>query len=974
MHLTCLLIFCCVANRNVFAQTTYLNHFTTKNGLPSNHCYYMLQDSKGYIWVSTDAGVSRFDGKAFENFSIDNGLPDNQILQLKEDREGKIWFLALNGKLSYFFNGKIYNEYNDRLLKLLKFNVVIVSFFQDSKGRMWFGTNKNMLVMWDGKSLKKFVSANRYHQYINTVVNEDPSGEIRAYSTQCERIYDGSTFRLLPHRNLPLSFKTTYNLPGGHMAYLDRKGLNLKSGVEQELLYKIDPAILRNDPGYFFINKNHELWLSNADGVYHVSKKGIINTYLKGITCSQVIGDKSDNIWFTTNNGIYMLPKESERIYILDKATGLENDAVKSVLKDSKDRLWLGMSNASIHVVGSDKKQISTLNAGDGKIYNGIRQLALDQPNESIYFASEYGLGVLNHIYGDKPSIRYLKETDNSLFVIKSFSLDKEKKLALALSSGVVVIEDRIHKFEFTSKHFSSNKLFFNNRSYRVYFDRNQDLWFSNINGLSKYSDGRVERYFLDQLVLTNRINDIRELADGTIVLATDGYGIICIKNKKITHLINQKNGLSDNICKRLFVKDNDIWVITNNGVNKIILFGTQPYIETFEYTSALLTDDVNDLYIDHDSVYFATNSGLVYFHYSRNDKIDEAPNVYVSSIVSNKNILSPNEPVLKLLSSSNNISFTYSAIDFQNKEITYRYRLRSNSVWTETKNRRLEFSSLEPGKYTFELSAKTSNSGWSDSVNISFVLEKRFWQTIWFMILVFALAGLAFYKLAVIVTKRQKNKEQEKLLLKNKILMLEQRALQAMMNPHFVFNVMNSIQHYINTKDTTSANKILTGFAKLIRKNLEICTKSYISLEEELEYLELYLSLEKKRFGHKLKYSIQVDERIDRDETRIPSMLLQPYIENAIWHGIMPKEEGGTIEIVMDEKEDGMCITIIDNGIGIDNSLKKNKGKHLSQGMSLTQERINLLNRIEVNQIHIDIAQQGNFGTMVTIEIPFKH
>jgi len=957
----------------VHAQTTYLNHFNTKNGLPSNYCYYTLQDSKGYIWISTDAGVSRFDGRTFENFSINNGLPDNQIIQMKEDREGKIWFLSLNGRLSYFFNGIIYNEYNDKLLKLLKFNVVVVSFFQDSKGNRWFGTNKNMLVMWDGKSLKKFISANVNHQYINTVINEDPSGKIWAYSTQCVRVFDGVTFRLMPHSNLPLSFKTIFNLPNGSMAYMDKEGLNLKNGPEHQFLYQIDPSLLRNDPGYFYINNKREIWLSNAGGVFHINENGLINHYLKGIACSQVISDKQENLWFTTNNGIYMLPKETERIYILNKNYGLESDAVKSVIKDGKGRLWLGMNNANIHVVGTAPKKIETLTAGDSKTYNGIRQLTLDPLHESVYFASEYGLGSFSHIYSQNPEIRHLRETDNFIFVVKSFSLDKDKQLAIALSSGVVVLEDRIGKFEFTSKYFKDNKLFFNNRSYRVYFDRNQDLWFSNVNGLSKYADGRLERYFLDNLALTNRINDIKETSDGTMILATDGYGIVCIKDKKIVHQVDQKNGLSDNICKKLFVRDNAIWVVTNNGINKILLHEGGPSIETFEYTNALLKDDVNDLYIDKDTVYFATNNGLVYFHYAQKNKIDAAPKVYVSSILSNKVVLSLNTPTLMLSPSNNSISFTYSAVDFQNKSITYRYRLKSKANWTETKNRRLEFSSLEPGKYTFELSARTNNSTWSEPQRVPFILQERFWQTTWFMLLIFALAGLAFYKLAVIVTKRQKDKEQEKLLMINKVLMLEQRALQAMMNPHFVFNVMNSIQHYINTKDTTSANKVLTGFAKLIRKNLEICTKSYISLEEELEYLELYLSLEKKRFGNKLKYSIQIGERLDKEEIKIPSMLLQPYIENAIWHGIMPKEDGGNIEIVMEQRNDFMQIKIADDGVGIDNSLKHNKGKHISHGMSLTQERINLLNRIESNKIQIAVAQNGDSGTLVTISIPIK-
>jgi sensor histidine kinase YesM len=191
-------------------------------------------------------------------------------------------------------------------------------------------------------------------------------------------------------------------------------------------------------------------------------------------------------------------------------------------------------------------------------------------------------------------------------------------------------------------------------------------------------------------------------------------------------------------------------------------------------------------------------------------------------------------------------------------------------------------------------------------------------------------------------------------------------------MNPHFVFNVMNSIQHYINTKDTSSANKVLTGFAKLIRKNLEICTKSFISLEEELEYLELYLSLEKKRFGDKLSYRIQVDPLIDKDETFIPSMLLQPYIENAIWHGIMPMDDGGELKIIIEREEElGLTISIIDNGVGINNSLNNKRTEHVSKGMSLTQERVNLLNKIEANPIQILVHQNGISGTSVVITIP---
>ncbi|WEK20792.1 MAG: two-component regulator propeller domain-containing protein [Candidatus Pedobacter colombiensis] len=954
-----------------YSQSTHLQHFSTKNGLPSNNCYYTLQDSKGYIWVATDAGVSRFDGKIFENFSIDDGLPDNQILQLKEDKSGKIWFLALNGELSYFFNGKIYNETNDKLLKLLKFNAVIVSFFQDSKGRIWFGTNKNILVMWDGKTIMKYISADLEHQYTNTFIHEDKSGTIWAFSNECVRVFNNKTFTITAHGTLPLSYKTILNLPDKTLGYIDKNGLNIRTGNKQYLLLKIDTSLLNNDPGYFFLDKNDDLWLSNSNGIYHIEPSGKTTQYLKNISCSQTIKDSKNNMWFTTTSGIYMLPQKDERLYVINKTNGLNSDMVKSLVKDDRNRLWLGLDEGNISLLDLNTYHTTRIQLPDKKKYNVIKHLVYDSLDQTMYFAADYGLGRINNIYGT-PNINYLKETNKRMFVVKSLSLRKDHTLAIALSSGVYILPYRKDKLEFTLLYFKQGIDFFINRAYCVFYDKDQNLWFSNVSGLSEYSNGILYNYSNQNLLLTKRINDIQKLDDGTIVLATDGYGVVFLKNKNVVKVITRKDGLANNICKRLFVKDNYIWVVTNNGINRIPLKNKQRSVESFEYTNAMLADDVNDLFIDDQYAYFATNCGLVYFSYHKENTNHEAPKVLISSIINNKTKLGLNSAMHILAPSNNSITFTYSAIDFQNKTITYRYRLKTESNWTETKSRRLEFPSLEPGDYTFEISSKSNKSNWSTPTRVNFSLKRHFWQTNLFLVAVFLFAGFAFYKVAVVITKMQKNKEQQQLLLKNKILMLEQRALQAMMNPHFVFNVMNSIQHYINTKDTNSANKILTGFAKLIRKNLEICTKSFISLDEELEYLELYLSLEKKRFGEKFKYHIKVNSAIDKEETLIPSMILQPYIENAIWHGLMPKEEGGKLDILIDLKgEDHLVIEIIDDGIGIDNSLKGKKGHHVSKGMNLTRERINLLNQVEANPIQIDIKQNGISGTYVSILIP---
>ncbi len=954
------------------AQTTYISHFTTQDGLPSNNCFYTLQDSKGYIWVGTDAGVSRFDGRRFENFSIDDGLSDSQIIQLKEDKSGKIWFLTLNGQLSYFFNGRIFNENNDKLLKILKFNAIIVSFFEDSQGRMWFGTNKNILFMWDGKRLNKYIPKNSAAQLNNVFVHEDQQGRIWAFNAFCAQVYDGSTFKVATNVPLPISYKTMVNLPNRKLLYLAKNGLVLKTGWEQKLLFKINPALLNSDPGYFYASRD-ELWLSNSNGIFKFDTAGKSTNYLPKVAASQVVKDNKNNMWFTTGNGIYMLPNIKNRLYTIDQDFGLKCNAVKSILKDKNGRFWLGLDNGTINIIGKNKTIESKIELPDKKKYNRIKQLSIDSLHESVYFASDYGLGRISGIYSGRREISYLKEVNNSSFAIKNFSINDSSGLSIALSSGVIILKDRINSFKFSSSNLKKWQGFLDNRAYDVYYDRYKNLWFSNINGLAKFSENKLITFYKKNELLTKRINDIQELQDGTLVLATDGYGLVFIKGNKLVKRLTQTQGLANNVCKKLFIRDNVIWVITNNGINRIHKNKNELIIEAFEYTNPLLKNEANDLYIDKDTAYFATNKGLVYFYNKPAEQLMEPPNVHISSILVNHTILALNDPKIMLDPSSNTITFRYNAIDFQNQEMSFRYRLKSDAGWTETKNRRIEFSSLAPGEYRFELSAKTNNSKWSKPTSVAFVLKAPFWQSFWFLALLFLLAALTFYKIAVVVTKRQKNKEQEQLLLKNKILMLEQQALQAMMNPHFVFNVMNSIQHYINTKDTSSANKVLTGFARLIRKNLEICTKSFITLAEEIEYLELYLSLEKKRFGEKFKYNFNIDNDIDKEDTLIPSMLLQPYIENAIWHGIMPKEEGGQINIrIRFSQNDYLLIEIIDDGIGISNSLKSKIAGHESKGMSLTRERINLLNQIEANPIQIEVFQNGNSGTTVSIKVPY--
>ena len=210
------------------------------------------------------------------------------------------------------------------------------------------------------------------------------------------------------------------------------------------------------------------------------------------------------------------------------------------------------------------------------------------------------------------------------------------------------------------------------------------------------------------------------------------------------------------------------------------------------------------------------------------------------------------------------------------------------------------------------------------------------------------------------------------------KVKSLEQKALQAMMNPHFIFNVLNSIQYYLSSENTDKAQVNLTKFAKLIRKNLEINQEKFISIEDEIEYLRLYLALEKLRFDDTFEYKISVDPTISAAEVNIPTMLIQPFIENAIWHGIMPQGGSGLISIEFYKNDKMLYVYVTDNGVGYNPNKLSNKATHKSVGLIMTKERLSLMQSIYNEEFGFTIeptthTDSSISGTKVTLKLPLN-
>jgi hypothetical protein len=512
-----------------------------------------------------------------------------------------------------------------------------------------------------------------------------------------------------------------------------------------------------------------------------------------------------------------------------------------------------------------------------------------------------------------------------------------------------------------------------------VFAGKNNILWFSNAKGLHSFDGKEVKVHDALNKYLFEKIQSINQTSDSTLVLGTYGQGLLFYKNGKLITNYTQFDGLAGNICKKVFVNNDEVYVATTGGVTAFKYDDGGMYgIRQFTTNNGLLSNDVYDVFADSNELCIATSNGLTILDPAKVFNIVSPPPIFITNVKCNGKSLSF-DSLKQLNYQQNSLHISYIAISFKNaNEVVYQYKLNNSEHWVETKNTSVDFSFLPPGNYTFSIRASIQNGNWGNPKEISFSIAPPFWKTNFFIVF-----SILFTVLVVVLSVRYLVKEQgkyreEELRIENQIINLEQQALLAMMNPHFIFNVMNSIQHYINTNNAQEANEYLTNFAQLIRMNLDISSKQYIPLEEEITYLELYLSLEKLRFGDRLSYSITVAPDIDTDDILVPVMLLQPFIENALWHGILPKQGAGTITISISKLPDNLLsIIITDDGIGMPADMNENaqRKSHTSKGMKMTEQRMILLQKIAHRSLSLIISDafpnDENRGTRVEMTLP---
>jgi anti-sigma regulatory factor (Ser/Thr protein kinase) len=506
-------------------------------------------------------------------------------------------------------------------------------------------------------------------------------------------------------------------------------------------------------------------------------------------------------------------------------------------------------------------------------------------------------------------------------------------------------------------------------------------IYFGSTDGLYKYDYAKDLSTSLSQSnpLLSQRITALCTTTDSLLWLATHSNGVVIMKNDKMLFQLNEKNGIISNaILSICAAKAGKVWIGTGQGISvltyKLDGDGIIYSIQNLSVIDGLTNNSMNEMLYQNDSIYAATGNGISVIPANISIPTFNIPVALIRISVNQRDTLLSS--YYKLRYDQQNIQMQFAGIELSGHFKNLQYSLDENGKWSNLDENTLTVQ-LNSGTHIVQVRAVDVNGHISDKIlKIGFDIATPFWKAIWFW------AAMAIILQSIIVylmNLRQKKRKEAKLAKKIagvQIASLEQQAFTSLMNPHFMFNALNSIQHYINVQDRQNANRYLSDFASLIRKNFEAAQQSFIPLEQEIENLKIYLRLEQMRFNERFSYQIKIEENLDTEDWMIPTMILQPLLENALLHGMMPSAIEGELLIELKTDASNLIIIITDNGIGIENSMAlKEISGHKSRGMELIKKRIAALSHFGSQVMSISMSpafeSEKNPGNKITLFMP---
>lgn len=949
LHITILSIFIWGFS---FAQQ-YTN-YSINDGLPSNHVYTILQDAKGFMWFLTDKGMVKYNGKTFKTFTTKDGLPNNDVWDAFTTPDGKVWYLTKSTHLGYIENNIVQSFPNQNK------NEVITPINSSQINNIIYpgGTNKFFKLKdrtWQNFNVPKIkINGGNYSRVINKKVGFIGYNYIKKTLT----IYNNNE-KLLKKISIKNDFKDIIKVRGqitdSLFFWASNKGysmLNLNNLVLKQHTFKEEIGLKTiKYPRINLVGKQLQItgerFVSVLDEKFKIKNPFFFPSHIKA---HFGFIDSQNTIWLSTfNNGIYKLPYSKQQV-----SYAFEGGKIQK-LSFVKNELFLGVYNKGVYKYNNPQKSFEP------------------------YLITNDFVQEIKHI--NELNVTFLLNRKN--IVIEENNKRKKIKFSLKNNSNIIIDEDLKKVVFFDSKLYGitsfgiikkldiktfvfENKI--NHKGINDILIFNSRFIIATTNGLKEVKKDAIKEIKFYNSIFDKSILSIKQLTESQILINTDGYGSYISNLETISPL----KGSEFLIVQDAFIKDNSFWLATNTGVLHFEKTESKYHlIRTYTINDGLPNNNVNTLFVDKNQLMVGTDNGLAIVPLNQK-KQNLFVDVFIKNGIYNKQKITDTNTTFRY-KSNNNVRFEANTINFsEDNNTSFYYKLEPiQKEWVSSTTNVFNFNNLLPKEYTFHLKSGDIKK------QLSFTITPLWYQTLFFKvftILILLILTLLFNKWN---KKRIEKKSIEKAEIKQKLAEQELYALRSQMNPHFVFNSLNSIQYFITKNENDLSEKYLVKFAQLIRMFFDNSSNKHLTLENEIDLLKRYLEIEKLRFGEDFKFKFDVDDKLNR-KTLIPTMLLQPIVENAVNHGIFHNNRIGNLLvsfIYIDTNK--FKVSVIDDGIGIKRSQEikaKSINKHKSKSTTIISDRIQLLNQSKkwaVSMKITDLTENNKTGTKV--DLTFK-
>jgi ligand-binding sensor domain-containing protein len=916
------------------------------HSLIHDHVSKIFIDAAKNVWVGTIDGISIFKPSKNKFRHIYHIPGDDQtpvssnttsILQLNS---GEIWIGTDNAGIDCM-TGQFIREttfsstgYGNNILNSDKISVLM----QDSEGDVWAG-------QWSGRGFN---------------IIDPESHEIKSYS------FLNNSLKADWYNDIFEDSKENYwiGLWGSQGLYKFDK----KRGVFKDETFQLRQNISQV-PVKKLVFDGKEMWigLQNQSAFHSINPKtGKVTTYLKNNyfpfdfnQVNDIYSNTKGSVWFRTNKGIYrkqstpyvsvVKAKEipSDFFISLKEIPALKNeyqvDTLLCEIIDIENNKWVGTFKGLFRITDNEVVRQYSSETNPGLISDTIWSIA-SVGSKYLWLGTDRGLCKFNKANGKFEVVAVDRKNYLSSHLIKCIAEDKDGKIWVGTSNnGLNRLDPVTQKVKQFTSNLDDELSFWGENVNCIYIDENGTIWVGG-HGLNKYikESGSFKHFTVDNGLADNDVMSILEDDDGKLWIATlNGLSVFDPINEHFQNYY-EKDGLQDNEFSNAAccLKSGKLAFGGKNGIS--ICNPTRFFINTIPPELSITSFSIFDKQLD------------VEMAFTKQIELDFNENYF---------------------------SIEYTALDFSNPDfIQYAYKLENADkewIYTDAANRIAKYTNIDPGHYRFRVKASNGDGVWNEEgVFVDLIIKPPFWKTIWFILLEILL--LVLIVIFIIRYREKKIKERTEFQL------LEQKLLRSQMNPHFIFNSLSSIQSFIFENNPLEAGSYLSRFAELIRSILYNSREEFITLEKEIKTLKNYLDLQQLRYNNKFDYLLDVDPLIQPDLIKIPPMLAQPFVENAIEHGIKHLKGKGFISVSFSLMADrGYVLLLVeDNGIGIKASKKlkgKKSNKHTSLATIIANERIDVFNKgKKKKQFIMEIDEMKDAmgkikGTQVKFIIPYR-